>query len=80
VAPGELAELREARLAAFGAVQVRVDHRTGDDGQGLHLQGAELTGPLEPGTDIALLAAGHPTLTRLESIAARPGILAAARA
>ena len=51
--PADLAELREARLAAFGAVQVRVDHRTGDDGQALHLSGAELSGPSEPGTDIA---------------------------
>lgn len=75
VAPDELGELREARLAGFGAVQVRVDHRTGDDGQALHLSGAELTGPSEPGTDIALLAEGHPTLTRLVSVGERPGVL-----
>ncbi|MDN5750382.1 MAG: 5'/3'-nucleotidase SurE, partial [Pseudonocardia sp.] len=54
----ELAELREARLAAFGAVQVRVDHRTGADGEGLHTGVAELATPPEPGTDIALLGDG----------------------
>jgi 5'-nucleotidase len=73
--PSALRELREARLASFGAVRVRVDHRTGDDGEGLHLGEAELTGPPEPGTDIALLAEQHPTVTRLESIAALPGLL-----
>jgi 5'-nucleotidase len=76
-APGELAELREARLAAFGAVQVRIDQRSGVDGHGLHMSLGESTPP-EPGTDTALLAEGHPTLTRLETISARPGVLGVA--
>lgn len=76
-APAELGELREARLAAFGAVQVRVDQRSGDDGHGLHMSFGEGTPPV-PGTDTALLAQGHPTLTRLESISARPGVLGTA--
>jgi 5'-nucleotidase len=75
VAPSALRELREARLARFGAVRVRIDHRTSDDGEGLHLGEAELSGPPEPGTDIALLADGHPTLTRLGTIGERPGVL-----
>jgi 5'-nucleotidase len=71
----ELAELREARLATFGTVQVRVDQRTGPDGHGLHTRAVELSTPPEPGTDTALLAAGHPTVTALESISDRPGLL-----
>lgn len=78
VEPGALGELREARLARFGAVRTRIDHRTGDDGEGLHLGEAELSGPPEPGTDIALLADGHPTVTRLATIADLPGVLPAA--
>ncbi len=76
VDPPALRELREARLARFGAVRIRIDHRTGDDGEGLHMGEAELSGPPEPGTDIALLADGHPTLTRLATIAESPGLLA----
>lgn len=71
----EIGALREARLARFGAVQIRVDHRTGDDCDTLHMQGSELSTPPEPGTDTALLAAGHPTLTELRSISERPGVL-----
>ncbi len=71
----EIGELREARLATFGAVQIRVIHRSGEDGHALHAQLAELSTPPEPGTDTALLAAGHPTLTELQSVSARPGVL-----
>lgn len=71
----ELRELREARLAAFGAVQIRVDQRSSDDGDGLHAGVGEMSTPPEPGTDTALLVEGHPTLTELESIAGRPGVL-----
>ncbi len=71
----ELRELREARLATFGTVQVRVDHREHDDGAALHASFEELTTPPEPGTDTALLADGHPTLTELVSVAERPGVL-----
>lgn len=76
----ELGPLREARLAAYGAVQVRVDQRSGDDGDGLHAVFTAPSSAPEPGTDAALLAAGHPTLTELRSISDRPGLLAAAPA
>jgi len=33
----------------------------------------------DPESDIALLAAGHPTVTRLLSVADQPGVLHAAR-
>lgn len=69
---GELGELREARLAAFGSVQVRVDERLGPAGSGLHMRVAEQSTPPEPGTDTALLAAGHPTLTALQPVAEAP--------
>ncbi len=71
----EIGDLREARLATFGAVQVRVDHRAGEHGEALHSQVTELSTPPEPGTDTALLAEGHPTLTELVSISERPGVL-----
>ena len=72
----ELRELREARLAAFGGVQIRVDHRVGDGPTGaLHSEVRELSTPPEPGTDTALLAEGHPTLTELQPVGERPGVL-----
>jgi 5'-nucleotidase len=71
----ELADLREARLTRFGTVQVRVDYRSGDDGDALHSGVGELSSSLEPGTDAALLADGHPTLTRLQSVTEVPGAL-----
>jgi 5'-nucleotidase len=71
----EIRELREARLARFGAVQVRVDHHSGDNGEALHATISELSTPPEPGTDAALLAQGHPTLTELQPISERPGVL-----
>lgn len=73
---GEIGELQEARLARFGSVQVRVDHRSSDGGEALHTEITEMSAAPEPGTDTALLAAGHPTLTELRSISERPGILA----
>lgn len=73
--PAELGELREARLATFGEVQIRVDQRSSDDGDALHAAFAELSTPPEAGTDTALLAAGHPTITELISISERPGVL-----
>jgi 5'-nucleotidase len=71
----EMGELREARLSTFGAVQVRVDHRTGEHGEALHSEVVEMSTPLEPGRDAALLAAGHPTLTELVGVTDRPGVL-----
>ncbi|WP_142052243.1 5'/3'-nucleotidase SurE [Pseudonocardia kunmingensis] len=80
----ELRELREARLARFGSVQVRVDHIAGDDADDdadvLHSHAAELATPPEPGTDTALVAAGHPTITELQSVSDRPGLLDGATA
>jgi 5'-nucleotidase len=75
LAVGELRPLREARLARFGSVRVRVDHIAGDDGDLLHSHEAELATPPEAGTDTALLAAGHPTVTELQSVRDRPGVL-----
>jgi 5'-nucleotidase len=70
----DLGPLREATLAAFGTVQIRVDERADGETATLHhtfLQVAEA----EEGSDIALLALGHPTVTRLESVSDRPGVL-----
>lgn len=65
-------ELRHARLAEFGAVQARVDE-VGDGS--LRLGEIEVSAAPEEGTDSALLAAGHPTLTALRSVAEDPGRL-----
>ena len=64
----EIGELRAARLARLGAVQIRMEHRTGAEGESLHPALDETPDPPEPGTDVALLAAGHPTLTALASV------------
>ena len=68
--PAEHRELRHARLAEFGAVQARVDE-VGDGG--LRLGEIEVGAEPEEGTDGALLAAGHPTLTALRSVAEDEG-------
>ena len=73
--PAELGPLREARLAAFGTARIRVDHRHGVDGETLRGTAELLAEPLEPGTDVALLASGHPTVTRLQTVSDRPGVL-----
>ncbi|GEL17473.1 5'/3'-nucleotidase SurE [Pseudonocardia asaccharolytica] len=73
----QLGELREARLSRFGAVQVRVVHRDGDPHGALHASVDEPAEAPEPGTDVALLAEGYPTLTELQSVAERPGVLSA---
>jgi 5'-nucleotidase len=65
-------ERRHARLAAFGAVQARVDE-AGDES--LRLGEIEVGTEPEAGTDSALLAAGHPTLTALRSVAEDEGPL-----
>lgn len=75
VAPAGLGPLREARLAPFGTVQVRIAQRTTESSEGLHMTWDERAEPPEPGTDTALLRAGHPTLTRLVSVGERPGVL-----
>jgi 5'-nucleotidase len=71
----EIGELREARLASFGAVQIQTMQRSDEDGDALHASVVELSTPPEPGTDIALLLEGHPTLTALQSVAEQPGVL-----
>ncbi|GAA1839393.1 5'/3'-nucleotidase SurE [Pseudonocardia ailaonensis] len=72
----ELKPLREAELADFGAVQVRVAHTAGPEGSPGTLR-TTISDPDErpaEGTDIALLAQGHPTLTALRTISAVPGL------
>lgn len=77
-APVEQGPLRGARLARFGTVRARVD--VVENGH-LRLGASELDGDeaLEAGTDVALLAAGHPTLTALRSVDEEPGTLVAER-
>ena len=67
----ELGELREATLVPFGAVHIRLGYGDG----ALHASLAETRVPAEPGSDVALLRDGHPTLTGLASVGAVPGIL-----
>jgi 5'-nucleotidase len=65
-----LRELRHAALAAFGTVQTRVDRV--EEGQ-LRLAQVEVDTPPAAGSDSALLAAGYPTLTALESVSEASG-------
>ncbi len=60
-----LRELRVAPLAEFGMVQARFDRV--QDGR-LHLAAVQRDDAPQDGTDSALLAAGHPTLTALDSV------------
>jgi 5'-nucleotidase len=76
----ELAVLREARLARFADLQVLVEHRAGVDGGSLHATIRSATNAPEPGSDMALLRAGHPTLTELHTIRHVPGVLPDRRA
>lgn len=73
--PAEIGELREAHLAAFGAVQIRMEHRSDDDGDVLYSSLSEAQDPPTPGSDVALLEQGHPTVTALQTVAAQAGIL-----
>ena len=71
----QLHDLREARLARFGVVQVCVTHHLGEDGaDALLTTVGDLEDPPEPDTDAALLAAGHPTLTELTPLGERPNV------
>ncbi|MEQ3552011.1 5'/3'-nucleotidase SurE [Pseudonocardia nematodicida] len=80
VGAGELPPLREAELCATGAVRVRISERAperGPDGvrpAGLRALVSEEHGEALPGTDVALLAAGHPTVTELTPIGSRTGV------
>ncbi|MDN5917146.1 MAG: 5'/3'-nucleotidase SurE [Pseudonocardia sp.] len=71
----ELPELREATLAGSGAVQVRMTHRTPDGSRpgGLHTLVTETWEHGEPGSDVALLAAGHPIVTEISQLGSLPG-------
>jgi len=71
LAVDELGPLREAELAPSGTVQVRVT-----EGEG-RLRTEYLGSGIEPGpdSDVALLAAGHPTLTNLTSVDATSGVM-----
>jgi 5'-nucleotidase len=72
LALAEHRELRHARLARFGAVQARVDDVA--EG-GLRLAEIEMGRRPEEGTDGALLAAGHPTLTAVRPVTEDEGRL-----
>ncbi len=61
----QVRELRRARLSRFGIVQFGVEELT--DGW-LRMTLTENTRELEAGTDAALLAAGHATITALKSV------------
>lgn len=67
----DVRELRHARLARFGAVRARVDSSGGDH---WHVQEIESDEPPEPGTDAALLADAHPTLTALGPVQEDPSV------
>ncbi len=73
----ELPDLREATLADSGAVQVRMTHRTPDGvGRGgLHTLVTEAWEHGEPGSDVALLGAGHPVVTEISQLGSHPGAI-----
>jgi 5'-nucleotidase len=56
---------RWASLATYGRVRTKVTHQA--DGA-IEVGNVEVAGDLEPGTDAALLAAGHVTVTALHSV------------
>ncbi|WP_033439967.1 5'/3'-nucleotidase SurE [Saccharothrix sp. NRRL B-16314] len=58
-------EPRRASLAEFGSVRSRVKHT--DDGT-IGIATVFVEGELPPGSDAALLASGHPTVTPLRSV------------
>lgn len=70
----ELPPLREATLAAAGAVQVQMTHRTTDGARpgGLRTLVTESFEHGEPGSDVALLGAGNPTLTEVRQLGSNP--------
>ncbi|HEY0812316.1 MAG TPA: 5'/3'-nucleotidase SurE [Pseudonocardia sp.] len=76
----ELGELREARLSEFGMATINVTHHDDEEAAVLRATAEALSHTPDPESDIALLAAGHPTITRLTSVADRPGVLDAASA
>ncbi|QFZ20122.1 5'/3'-nucleotidase SurE [Saccharothrix syringae] len=67
----EAGEPKRAGLAEFGAVQSRV--KDTDDGS-IDLAAVFVEGELPPGSDAALLAEGHPTVTPLRSVSEDLGV------
>ncbi|MGH3916783.1 MAG: 5'/3'-nucleotidase SurE [Pseudonocardiaceae bacterium] len=60
-----LGELRCAPLSRIGTVQTRIEQVAGNQ---LRRIAAPLPDNAEPGTDAAVLAAGHPTISELRSV------------
>ncbi|HEX2301709.1 MAG TPA: hypothetical protein VHH34_24925, partial [Pseudonocardiaceae bacterium] len=65
VGPEELGELVRCPLARGGTVQTRIEQL--GDGR-LRRVAAALPAEPEPGTDAALLAAGHPTISEIQPV------------
>jgi 5'-nucleotidase len=68
----DLPPARWARLATYGRVADRITRA--EDGS-IIVASIVVEGPLEAGTDAALLAAGYPTVTPLVGIGEHPGLL-----
>jgi 5'-nucleotidase len=71
LAPDRVRELRSASLAPFGSVQTRVD---ASEGERWRIEEVESDEEADSGTDTALLAAGHPTLTALAPVREDPAV------
>ena len=69
---GELPPARWARLATYGRVTDRITRA--EDGA-IEVASVVVDGPLEPGTDAALLDEGYPTVTPLVGIGEHPSLL-----
>jgi 5'-nucleotidase len=67
---GRLGEPRAATLVDAGRWKPEVSEVEG----GLRIRGARRPGTLAPGSDAALVAAGHPTLTVVTPVADDPGV------
>lgn len=79
VPAAELGELREARLAKLGMSAINV-HQPDEAGEAvLRATAKDEDEPPAPDSDVALLRAGHPTLTRLTPVGDRPGVLPESR-
>ncbi|HEX4252392.1 MAG TPA: hypothetical protein VH008_31320, partial [Pseudonocardia sp.] len=66
-----LGEPRVATLAVRGRVEFRVNNLDGDE---LGVHSVHTPGEPEPGSDVALVAAGHPTITAISSVAEDPAL------
>jgi hypothetical protein len=56
-------------------VTITVQHHDDVEASVLRSTAEDLDTEHDPESDVALLAAGHPTVTRLVSVAALPGVL-----